>query len=384
MTLIKEKDIKAIEEELKAKQTELADLETSKDSEVTERESALAFVEKNSSDLILKKEEKKAREDEKIAKEKEIKEKEDAIAVLQSEEEKIQEDLSESESAAGEKEQEIKDYKEQDEKDIDEAVLQAKEGELDAIKKTIEGFEEALDGKKAELAENKKDKKEVDDEAKSIDDDLKVDEEIIGEAEKNISEASNAVKELDLKIRARNEVIEEVGKAIIALESDPTAVAFEKQKVERQDLVDKAFNSPFVKEVLLADEIGPELKEAGDRLKEDVEFLQDEFKNAMGIENDDIIKKTIEEVRDTGGIITAGEALELSRKSIFELNSISEKIKEACAKGFTSLEVSNKEVSGLQVYALMELGYKVTHEFDEYFEEVRYIIHWTYASGENK
>ena len=384
MTLIKEKDIKAIEEELKAKQTELADLETSKDSEVTERESALAFVEKNSSDLILKKEEKKAREDEKIAKEKEIKEKEDAIAILQSEEEKIQEDLSESESAAGEKEQEIKDYKEQDEKDIDEAVLQAKEGELDAIKKTIEGFEEALDGKKAELAENKKDKKELDDEAKSIDDDLKVDEEIIGEAEKNISEASNAVKELDLKIRARNEVIEEVGKAIIALESDPTAVAFEKQKVERQDLVDKAFNSPFVKEVLLADEIGPELKEAGDRLKEDVEFLQDEFKNAMGIENDDIVKRTIEKVRDTGGIITAGEALELSRKSIFELNSISEKIKEACAKGFTSLEVSNKEVSGLQVYALMELGYKVTHEFDEYFEEVRYIIHWTYASGENK
>ena len=381
MTLIKEKDIKAIEAELKSKQAELEDLKATKEATLKERESALKFVNAANSDLTLKKEGKKVREDEKIAKEKEIKEKEDVIAVLEGEEEKIQEDLSERESAEKEKQLEIKDYKEQDEEDIDEAVLQAKENELDAIRKNIEGFKEVLDGKKAELAENKKDKKELDDELGGISEDIETEELDIARIEGDINEASNAVKELDEKVRARDQVIEEVGKDIIALESDPTAVAFEKQKAERQDLVNKAFNSPLVKQVLLEDKIGPELKEAGDELTGDVEFLQEEFKNAMEVENDDLIKKTIDEVKDAGDIITAEEALELSRKSIFELNSISEKIKEACAKGFTSLEVSNKEVSGLQVYALMELGYKVTHEFDEYFEEVRYIIHWTYASS---
>ena len=85
---------------------------------------------------------------------------------------------------------------------------------------------------------------------------------------------------------------------------------------------------------------------------------------------EEIIKQSIAELnaeyekKGSEGVFMASKALELSRKSLFdlELAGINKLIKAACYKGETSIDLMESEVTASQIIALDQGGYKITHK----------------------
>ena len=100
-------------------------------------------------------------------------------------------------------------------------------------------------------------------------------------------------------------------------------------------------------------------------------FIED-IKAELDIDKgaEETIKKAIADLnseyekKGTEGVFMAAAALELSRKSLFdlELAGINKMIKAACYKGETSIKITEDKITASQIIALNEGGYKVTHE----------------------
>jgi predicted nucleic acid-binding Zn-ribbon protein len=124
-------------------------------------------------------------------------------------------------------------------------------------------------------------------------------------------------------------------------------------------------------------------------------FIND-VKEELGVDEGavEIIKQSIAELnkdyenKGTEGVFTASKALELSRKSLFdlELAGINKLIKAACYKGETSIEILETEITGTQILALNEGGYKVTHKkfnVDREDSDELIVIDWGFVAAPN-
>ena len=85
------------------------------------------------------------------------------------------------------------------------------------------------------------------------------------------------------------------------------------------------------------------------------------------------MRSLIREVRDESkeqadkskakAILSAEDAFIMARRSLVDLNltGINEKIHEVASKGGTHIILGEKDITGLQLLALSELGYMITH-----------------------
>jgi hypothetical protein len=175
--------------------------------------------------------------------------------------------------------------------------------------------------------------------------------------------------------------------------NSPILGQFENEKKTRKEIASKAVKNK--------ERIMPLLKNANTGLDEKMEeftsdtniFIKD-IKTELGIDltAEEIIKESIAELnaeyekKGTEGVFMASKALELSRKSLFdlELAGINKLIKAACYKGKTSIKIAEHEITGTQIVALNEGGYKVSHEkVDERAKnnpEVMIIIDWGFVA----
>ena len=84
-------------------------------------------------------------------------------------------------------------------------------------------------------------------------------------------------------------------------------------------------------------------------IKEDVEFRDDSKDEA--------------DKSKAKAILSADDAFNMARRSLVDLNltGINEKIHEAASKGQTSIVLGEKDITGLQLLALSNLDYMITH-----------------------
>ena len=141
---------------------------------------------------------------------------------------------------------------------------------------------------------------------------------------------------------------------------------FNEEKEERKEAVRESFARQNRKNSILRDNFEEISQEMTD-LDNDSEIVIDELKTEMGISgegDDDIVKETIKANKENQKIFDAMSALVLTRESLFDLSigGIIEKIKEACYKGETKIQLTGDEISGTEIYALTQSGYKVTHQ----------------------
>ena len=173
--------------------------------------------------------------------------------------------------------------------------------------------------------------------------------------------------------------------------NSPILAQFEKEKKIRKDHVEKTVRNKS--------RLTPLLKNANtgldDKMNEftsDTTIFIEDIKAELGIDltAEEIIKESIAELnaeyekKGTEGVFMASKALELSRKSLFdlELAGINKLIKAACYKGETSIEIEQGDITASQIIALNEGGYKISHkkESDKAKEEVQLVvIDWGFA-----
>lgn len=164
---------------------------------------------------------------------------------------------------------------------------------------------------------------------------------------------------------------------------------FNEEKEERKEAVRESFARQNRKNSILRDNFEDISQEMTD-LNDDSEIVADELKTEMGISGDGedaIVKETIKANKENQKIFDAMSALVLTRESLFDLSigGIIEKIKEACYKGETKIELTGDEISGTEIYALTQSGYKVTHQKisspGRNKDNTLFIIDWVSASS---
>lgn len=173
--------------------------------------------------------------------------------------------------------------------------------------------------------------------------------------------------------------------------NSPILAQFEKEKKIRKDHVEKTVRNKSRLTPLLKN-VNTGLDDKVEEFTSDTTIFIEDIKAELDIDKgaEDTIKKAIAELnaeyekKGTEGVFMASKALELSRKSLFdlELAGINKLIKAACYKGETSIEIEQGDITASQIIALNEGGYKVTHkqESDKAKEEIQLIvIDWGFA-----
>ena len=107
------------------------------------------------------------------------------------------------------------------------------------------------------------------------------------------------------------------------------------------------------------------------RFNKDSDIFVADIKEALGIENADVIRDAIQSVREEYDeskkgkkIYDAAQAFKASREALVDINlsKVNDKIHAAIAKGLTSVTLKEDQISGVEILALAELGYKITHK----------------------
>jgi len=251
-----------------------------------------------------------------------------------------------------------------------------------------EALAEKLKAETAELQrqlEESKDKK-TDSEVKSTEAKEKLEE-----LNNNYERLKTDISESQEDLKTINEDLARYTKEFEEYSNSPILAQFEEEKKIRKNHVEKTVGN---KERLM-----PLLKNANTGLDDKMnEFISDtnifieDIKAELDIDKgaEDTIKKAIADLnseyekKGTEGVFMAAAALELSRKSLFdlELAGINKLIKAACYKGETSIEIEQGDITASQIIALNEGGYKISHkkESDKAREEVQLIvIDWGFA-----
>jgi len=85
--------------------------------------------------------------------------------------------------------------------------------------------------------------------------------------------------------------------------------------------------------------------------------------NLIGDVISSLDEKYAKEGKGATGVFPANEAFRLTRESLFdlELAGINKKIKAACQKGLTSIDLNEDEITGPQIIALHAGNYKISH-----------------------
>ena len=179
-------------------------------------------------------------------------------------------------------------------------------------------------------------------------------------------------------------------------ENNPLLKQFEEeQKARKQHVEATVRNKERLMPLLKNKNTG--LDNKMEEFTSDTNIFIEDIKTELGIDEaaTTIIKQSIAELNEeydkkgTEGVFTASKALELSRKSLFdlELAGINKLIKAACYKGETSIKLMESEITASQIIALNEGGYKITHasvsNAGRKLDDLFITIDWGFAAPTN-
>ncbi len=173
-------------------------------------------------------------------------------------------------------------------------------------------------------------------------------------------------------------------KFIEEIDNSDLVTRFNKEKEERKEAIADSFKRADRQKALLK-ENHEDLQSEKEALTSDNDLIKKEFVAELGIDGDDVlVKESLSRLKEKQNAFTASNALELTRDSLFNLEIIIGKIKEACVIGLSNIKMTGDDISGTQIYSLIDLGYKITHEKinkpGRNRDNTVYTIDWTFAS----
>tara|TARA_R100000742_G_C4262468_1_gene80285 strand:+ start:112 stop:1176 length:1065 start_codon:yes stop_codon:yes gene_type:complete len=275
-------------------------------------------------------------------------EKNDEFKSFQKESESLQSQLDAVNSNINDKEKELK---EAEGSEASEEVIKSIKQEIEALDKSREPISDKLEDAKQGVLEAEKEMKDIEAELEST--------------SKEIDDVSNDHQKKKEDHRDVSNLLEEKLK-------NETLARYEEERAERLEMIEDAFEERERINSILRNDHTDISSEKEDR-ESDRSVIRAELRDQLGIESgeggDSIVKGILSNLTEHGadhelGIFPANEALGLSRNSIFSANlhGITDKIKAACKKGATKIIVTEKEITGPIMYALIEVGYNVSHE----------------------
>jgi chromosome segregation ATPase len=181
--------------------------------------------------------------------------------------------------------------------------------------------------------------------------------------EDNLTELNQDYNKAKAHIKALTSEISAIEQEIKNIEESDLIKEFEEQENNRKNLVRNTFTNKSRVAPLIKD-TNEGLDKVVSDFTDDTNLFVEDIKQEIGFNDqaDNVLQDVIENFKNDG-ILTARQALNLARESLFniKLNNIESKIKAACEKGFTSVRLTSKQISATQVVALNSLGYKISH-----------------------
>ena len=231
---------------------------------------------------------------------------------------------------------------------------------MDELDKAVDAFKDSRD-----LAENLE--READDQANVLRD---VNKEV-EEKEKQLNEVQGSYNETkEDKIRIEEE--------LDYLESGTLLREFNEQKAEREQAFQSSIPNVARIQPVLYDNVNPE--EAKEAAQDNEVLVNSIMEDVFGFNeaNSKVMNAEISKLQETNKDFTAAKALEATRESFFDIDDILADVFEAAELGRTSIVLSGEKTNGMQVLALLELGYTVTHTKGKNLE---FLVDWSVSDG---
>lgn len=242
--------------------------------------------------------------------------------------------------------------------EADNAAMKALEAEHKAIAELISKTEtELADAKMARKAAID-DGTEMATEAKAIED--------------NLTELNQDYNKAKAHIKQLTSEISDIEQEIKSVEESDLLQQFEAERKTRKVHVRQTLkNKERIKALINNSNI--DIKDKQTEFNNDTEIFIKDIKSELNVDGtaDNIINDAISNLNDKYnnegkgalGVFPADEAFKLTRESLFdlELAGINKKIKAACQKGLTSIDLSEDEITGPQILALNSGNYKISH-----------------------
>ena len=216
-----------------------------------------------------------------------------------------------------------------------------------------------------DMAENLE--READDQARVLESVNKA----IKEQEKQLDEVQGSYNEAkEGKIRIEEE--------LDYLESGTLLREFNEQKAEREQAFQSSIPNVARIQPVLYDNVDPE--EAKEAAQDNAVLVNSIMEDVFGFtdSNSKVMNAEISKLQEMHNDFTAAKALEATRESFFDINNILADVFEAAELGRTSIVLSGEKTNGMQVLALLELGYTVTHTKGKNLE---FLVDWSVGNG---
>jgi chromosome segregation ATPase len=216
-----------------------------------------------------------------------------------------------------------------------------------------------------DMAENLE--READDQARVLESVNKA----IKEQEKQLNEVQGSYNEAkEGKIRIEEE--------LDYLESGTLLREFNEQKAEREQAFQSSIPNVARIQPVLYDNVDPE--EAKEAAQDNAVLVNSIMEDVFGFtdSNSKVMNAEISKLQEMHNDFTAAKALEATRESFFDIDNILADVFEAAELGRTSIVLSGEKTNGMQVLALLELGYTVTHTKGKNLE---FLVDWSVGNG---
>jgi len=205
----------------------------------------------------------------------------------------------------------------------------------------------------------------------------------------------NGVEEEDRKasIDSKKAEIEDLTREIEEVSGEIKAVSARIEELEKGELLkrynleleirqsharDSVRNKERIKPMLFNS--NTEIAEKKKEMEDDSGIFIQDIKAELEFtpEAEETVKAVTSELDKEGLILQATEAFKLSRKSIFDVSEIMDRIELACSHGQTSITVDMDDVSGTKLIILNDAGYKISH-IDTNGDDKKILIDWGFA-----
>lgn len=248
------------------------------------------------------------------------------------------------------------------------AVLQA---DIDALSTSIEADDAAMKGLEIEHKEITETldttKTEVTEGKTSLNQAMAEGDNMVAsrsETEAHLESINKKYTKIKTDIKNIEGDISNIGQEIKNIEEGDLIKQFEEETGDRKNLVKSTFSNKS-RVAPLINNSNEGLDSVVSDYNADTSLFIKDIKEEIGFNSaaEDLLQNIVQELKENDRVLSADQALELTRKSLFNIQKkgIEDKIKVACEKGLTSIKLTSNQISATQILALNSLGYKVTH-----------------------
>lgn len=261
-------------------------------------------------------------------------------------------------------------------KELEEKIAVAKEAGDTALAEKLKAQQES---NKDKIAESNAKVEKLETESLALKE--KIEENGVQELDRkaSIDERKKSIAEVTSEIEERSDEIKNTSARIEEIEKGELLNRYNLElEIRKSHARDSVRNKERIKPILFNSntEIAAKKKE----MEEDSGIFIADIKAELEFtpEAEEIVKKVTGSLSEEGVILPAKEAFELSRKSIFDVSEIMDRIELACSHGQTSVTVDMDDVSGTKLIILNNAGYTISH-IDTNGDDKKILIDWGFA-----